>query len=97
ELGLDKVMIYRADKDKGTLTPSEPPAVALASGAVPRHFAFHPDGRHAYVINEMASTVTAMDFDAEHGALKPTQTVTTLPAGFKGNTSTAEVQVHPSG
>src|SRR5207253_6053486 len=66
-------------------------------GAGPRHFAFHPDGRHAYVINEMASTVTAMDFDAEYGALKTAQTVTTLPTGFKGNSSTAEVQVHPSG
>src|SRR5262249_2879011 len=63
----------------------------------PRHFAFHPDGRHAYAINELASTVTALEYDPEHGTLKPIQTVSTLPAGYTGETTCAEVQVHPSG
>ncbi len=45
----------------------------------------------------MASTVTAFDYDAEKGTLKETQTISTLPKGFKGDTSTAEVVVHPSG
>jgi 6-phosphogluconolactonase len=97
DLGLDKVLIYRYDARKGTLTENDPPSVALPGRSGPRHFAFHPDGKNAYVINEMKSTVTALDYDARHGILKPVQTVSTLPRGFKGNTSTAEVQVHPSG
>ncbi|HKB38992.1 MAG TPA: lactonase family protein [Gemmataceae bacterium] len=97
DLGLDKVLVYRFDADKGTLTPNDPPSASVAPASGPRHFAFHPDGRHAYVINEMASTVTAFDYDAEKGTLKATQTISTLPKGFKGDTSTAEVVVHPSG
>ena len=97
DLGLDKVMIYRYDAEKGKLTPNDPDSAAVTPGSGPRHFAFHPDGRHAYVINELASTVTAMDYDPEHGVLKAIQTVSTLPKDFKGENTTAEVQVHPSG
>jgi 6-phosphogluconolactonase len=97
DLGLDKVLVYRFDADKGTLTPNDPRGVDLTPGSGPRHFAFHPNGRWAYVINELLSTVTALTYDPEHGVLKGLQTVSTLPEGFKGNTSTAEVQVHPSG
>jgi 6-phosphogluconolactonase len=97
DLGLDQVLVYRFDPAKGTITPNDPPFVAVAPGAGPRHFAFHPNGKFAYVINEMGSTVTALSYDAEKGVLKAGQSVTTLPADFKGNTSTAEVVVHPSG
>jgi 6-phosphogluconolactonase len=97
DLGLDKILIYRFDADKGTLSEHSPPAVAVAPGSGPRHFAFHTSGRFAYVINEMTSTVTAFSYDAEHGMLKELHTVPTLPQGHEGNNSTAEVQVHPSG
>jgi 6-phosphogluconolactonase len=97
DLGLDKVMVYKYDADKGTLTANDPPAADITSGSGPRHFAFHPDGRHAYVINELTSTVTAMDYDPERGVLKPMQTISTLPGDFRGETTCAEVQVHPSG
>lgn len=97
DLGLDKVLIYNFDSAKGTLAPNDPPAVDLAPAAGPRHFAFHPGGKFAYVINEMNSTVTAMNYDPAKGTLKPTQSISTLPKDFKGNTSTAEVVVHPSG
>jgi 6-phosphogluconolactonase len=97
DLGLDKVMIYHYDAKKGTLTPNDPPSVSIDPGSGPRHMAFHPSGRYAYVINEMASTVTALDYDAERGALKKLQMVSTLPERFKGETSTAEIVAHPSG
>jgi 6-phosphogluconolactonase len=97
DLGLDKVMVYKYDAEKGTLTPNDPPSTDIAPGSGPRHFAFHPDGRHAYVINELASTVTAMDYDSDRGLLKPIQTISTLPADFRGDTTCAEVQVHPTG
>jgi 6-phosphogluconolactonase len=97
DLGLDKVLVYRYDPAKGTITPNDPPAGAVAPGSGPRHFAFHPSGKYAYAINELANTVTAFQYDAGRGALKEIQTVPTLPKDFKGTSHTAEVVVHPSG
>jgi 6-phosphogluconolactonase len=97
DLGLDQVFIYRYDADKGTLEKNEPPSVKVAPKSGPRHFTFHPSGRYAYVINEMANTVTAMTYDADKGILTPIQTISTLPEGSKKSNTTAEVQVHPSG
>jgi 6-phosphogluconolactonase len=96
DLGLDKVLVYKYDPAKGTLTANDPPAFLDAPGSGPRHFAFHPNGHNAYVINELASTLTALSYDPEKGVLKELQTLSTLPKEVKGN-STAEVQVHPSG
>jgi 6-phosphogluconolactonase len=58
---------------------------------------FRPDGRFAYVINELTSTVTAFRYDADAGALHDVQTVSTLPEHFDGANTGAEVDVHPSG
>ena len=95
DLGLDRILIYRFDPARGALTPNDPPSVAVKPGAGPRHFAFHPDGRHAYVINEMGSTITA--FDHDRGVLTPRETLSTLPKDYRGDNSTAEIQVHPTG
>ena len=97
DLGLDKELMYRFDPAKGTLTPNDPPAVDVAAGAGPRHFAFHPDGKHAYAINELANTINVFDYDPDKGALKTRQTISTLPKDFKKPSYTAEVVVHPSG
>jgi 3-carboxymuconate cyclase len=79
------------------LKPNDPPFVATAPGAGPRHVAFHPNGKFVYAINELNSTVTAYRYDAVKGTLTEIQTVSTLPQGFTGTNTTAEVQVHPSG
>jgi 6-phosphogluconolactonase len=97
DLGLDKVMVYKYDAVKGTLKPNDPPAATVPPGSGPRHFAFHPKGKYAYAINELKSTVTAFQYDPKEGVLKPVQTVTALPKGYKKPSWTAEVQVHPSG
>ncbi|MBC8373015.1 MAG: lactonase family protein [Planctomycetes bacterium] len=97
DLGADKLFVYQFAPTTGTLKPHAPPAVKLAPGAGPRHFAFHPNGQFAYVINELDSTVTAFAFDAKKGTLAKLDTVSTLPPDFKDSNSTAEVQVHPSG
>jgi 6-phosphogluconolactonase len=97
DLGLDKMLIYRFDASRGTIAPNDPPAAALAPGAGPRHFAFHPGGKFAYTINELNSTVTAWSYDPDRGALTEIQSISTLPAGFHGTNYPAEVQVHPSG
>jgi 6-phosphogluconolactonase len=97
DLGLDRVMIYRLDSEKGTLEPGEQPSVAVKPGAGPRHFTFHPDGKRAYVINELDSTVVAYTYDAAIGALTETQTVSTLPEDFTGDNYPADIHVSPAG
>ena len=97
DLGLDMLLVYHFDPKQGTLRPNTTPAVKLAPGAGPRHVAFHPDGRHVYVINEMASTITLFDFDASRGTFSALETVHTRPDPQKPNNSTAEIAVHPSG
>ena len=96
DLGLDKVLVYKFDSAAGKIVANDPPAVDLEPGAGPRHFAFHPNGKFAYVNNEMHSTLTAMTYDAEKGEFKKVNTLTTLPAPTPGN-STAETVVHPNG
>ena len=98
DLGLDKVLVYRFDSAKHTLTANDPPAFDTAPGAGPRHFAFHPDGKTAYICGELDMTLTACEYDADKGVLTKTQVLPTLPDNAKRKgASTAEVVVHPSG
>jgi len=97
DLGIDKIMIYRLDTEKGTIIANSPAFAKLKPGAGPRHFAFAPNGKYAYVINELDCTVSAFAYESASGALTEIQTVTTLPNGFDGSNSCAEVRVHPSG
>ena len=73
DLGLDKVMCYRFDAEHGKLTPAEPAFVSLKPGAGPRHMVFRPDGKFAYVINELNSTVTSFAYDPQSGKLTEVQ------------------------
>jgi 6-phosphogluconolactonase len=97
DLGLDEVLIYKFDAAKGSLAPNDPPYGKVKPGSGPRHFAFHPGGKYAYVISEMASTVTAFHWDGKRGALTEFQSVSTLPADFKGKSTTAEIAVDKKG
>ena len=97
DLGLDKVLIYKLDAAQATLTPNDLPFAPLAPGSGPRHLAFHPNGKFAYVISEMLCTMTAFEWDGARGALKGFQTISTVPGEVQKGFSTAEVYVHPSG
>jgi 6-phosphogluconolactonase len=96
DLGLDETLVYKFDSATGSLAP-EPTVAKADPGAGPRHFAFHPNGKFAYEINEMGSTVAAFGYDASSGALHPLQTISTLPKSFSGQNGAAEIEVHPSG
>jgi len=98
DLGLDRVYVYRLDAAAAALTSNEPPFARVPPGAGPRHFAFHPDGRHGFVINEMGASITAFTWDAEKGVLTPYQTIPILRADYHGSTNTsAEVVVGRDG
>jgi 6-phosphogluconolactonase len=97
DLGLDKVLTYRFDAARGKLTPGEPAFTPIKAGAGPRHMVFRPDGRFAYVVNELHSTIAVFRYDSAAGVLTESQTVSTLPEYFDGANSGAEIGVHPSG
>jgi 6-phosphogluconolactonase len=97
DLGLDEVLVYHFDPAKGTLSANDPPFAKVAPGAGPRHFVFHPSTKFVYVIDEIASTVTAFSYNAVKGTLSQIGTVSTLPEGFKGENDTAEIHVSADG
>jgi 6-phosphogluconolactonase len=92
-LGLDKLLVYRFDSAKGTLAANGPPFVQLHPGARP----FQSNYKFLYVLEEAASTVNGFSYDAATGTLRRMATVSTLPEGFKGDNTTAEIKVHPDG
>jgi len=96
-LGDDKVAQYMFNASTGALTANAVPQLDTASGAGPRHIAFTPDGKRAYLINETNSTLSALAFDTATGRLSEIQTVTTRSVGATDANTTAEVMVHPNG
>lgn len=97
DLGLDTISVYDLDTDSGRLVPgSADGAVAQAEpGTGPRHLAFSPDGSMVYVINELSNTITSYAF--ADGGLTARQTVSTLPEGFAGENTTAQIAISPDG
>ena len=96
DLGLDRVMIYELTA-QGTLEAAPQPFVATKPGAGPRQLVFCPSGHHAYLINELNSTLSVYRHDPETGRLEEVQTLSALPADFNGDNTCAEVQLAPSG
>jgi 6-phosphogluconolactonase len=97
EHGIDQVMIYQFDAAKGMLFPAKPPSFATPPGYAPRHVAFPPNGKAAYIVNELSSTLTVFEFSSENAALRQLQDVRTTPAGFSGDNSLAEVMTDKEG
>jgi 6-phosphogluconolactonase len=97
DLGLDRVLSYPVTQATGGLAQAESRFAAIAPGSGPRHLAFRPDGKFVYVLNEMLSRVAAFSYDAGRGTLAELQTLSTLPEGFSGENSGAEIATHPGG
>ena len=97
DLGTDQVLVHALDVGRATLAPHG--FGRVAPGAGPRHFAFHPGGRHGYSVNELDLSVTAFTFDPQAGTLTPFQALSTLSADVTDTKgfSTAEIVVHPGG
>ena len=95
DLGMDQIVAYRLED--GKLPPNDPAGPKTEPGAGPRHLDFHPNGRFAYVINEIGNTVNAYAYDAAAGTLEQIQSVPTLPADFDGVSHTADIHITPDG
>lgn len=93
DLGIDKIIEYSFNDRTGAIAKKD--SVSLKAGSGPRHFVFHPNGKWAYLVQEMGGTVTA--FDYQKGRLKTTQTISTLPPGFSQYFTSADIHVSPDG
>jgi 6-phosphogluconolactonase len=97
DLGLDKLMVYTFDRTRGMLEPHAAAWIKVKPGAGPRHVGLHPGGKFAFLINELDSSLAALSFDARKGVFTELQVVPTLPEGFQGESTCADIQVAPSG
>ena len=102
DLGQDRIYSWLLDRTTGKLIANNPPFILVPSGPLPsgdgpRHFAFHPSGRHFYSLQEEASTLVFYSYDAATGSLTEQQMLSTLPPGFVGTNFTSEVRVAQDG
>lgn len=97
DLGLDKVLVYSFDGQRGKLVPATPPWAGIKAGAGPRHLAFSRNGQTVYVANELDSTLAIFSVDPVTGGLELLQTISTVPHDFNGDNFPADIHISPSG
>ena len=94
DLGIDKVMIYPLDAS-GNIQANKAGFVKLAPGSGPRHIEFHPNGKWAYLMEELSGNMTALSYSK--GKLTVLNSVNGYPADYKGPYGSADVHVSPDG
>lgn len=97
DLGLDEIRIYKIDAAAQKVSANDPPFAKLHPGNGPRHIALTPDGKFAYVVNELKPVVTVFTRDTGSGALSQIQELSLLAEGYKGESGPAEILLDRSG
>lgn len=97
DLGLDRIMVFRFDPKTAKLTPNNPPYYSAIPGSGPRNLTFHPNGKWAYSVNEIVSTIDGLNWDSSKGTLTRFQNISTLPMDHENPTDAATIAVHPNG
>ncbi len=97
DAGLDLTLVWRFDPQAGRLLPADAPVVAAPAGSAPRHFVFHPNARVFYNLYEHDAKIAVYDYDAARGAMRPKQTVSTLPPKFAGSNLTSGIVISANG
>ncbi len=96
-LPANQILQYAFDAASGRLTPLAPPKAPVRPGAGPRHYCYHPHLARLYVSNEDSSTVSSYTLDGATGQLELWQTLSTLPEGFRGENTCAQIHLNPNG
>lgn len=94
DLGIDKVKVYDIDHT-GSKVLTARGEVAVTPGSGPRHFTFHPNGKYAYLIQELDATITAYHY--KNGKLKLLESESMIPSNFTGDVGAADIHVSPDG
>ena len=93
----NSIFQFKVDEATGKLEPNIPSEIVFASRLGPRHFCFHPKGEFCYFTNEQDSSITAFTLNGDTGTLIPFQTISTLPANYRGPNTCAQIQITPCG
>lgn len=95
DLGIDKIICYRLDLNQSQLIAEPSKDIILVPGSGPRHFLFHPNGKFAYVIHELNSTISAFSYCK--GKMQNLQTLSTLPNNYSEESHCSAIQITPNG
>lgn len=95
--GADRIYGFKIDETKNRLVKTSQDFTELPKGAGPRHLTFHPNGKFAYVINELSNSIHTLSYDPMDGKLSVVSEITTLPADHKGVSYCADIHLHPNG
>lgn len=95
DLGLDRLVVSSIDAESGLLLPHGD--AAMKPGAGPRHLVYSADSRYVYAVGELDSTVTVLGYEADAGELTALQSLSTLPEGFSGENSCADIHLSGDG
>jgi 6-phosphogluconolactonase len=96
-LGGNLVKQFRFDAATGTLSPNDPPAAAVKTGAGPRHFALSSNNERLYLLNELEASVYVFAYDAKTGTLKELQVISALPDSKPEKIWAADLHLTPDG
>jgi 6-phosphogluconolactonase len=97
DLGIDKVNIYKFDHENGKLLKNDPAFFKAEPGSGPRHMAFHPNAKFAYLISELNNKIIALSIDRVNGGLTKIEEYSALPKDFEGTSYCADIHIHPNG
>lgn len=97
DLGIDRVMIYKLDSGSGLLKPADIPFTEVEPGSGPRHLEIHPDGKTAFLAEELSSTTSVFKRDTAHGSLTEIQRIASIPDGFIEQNTNADIHTDPDG
>lgn len=97
DLGNDRLYSYSFDASNNTspLTATDPAYGELPDGSGPRHMAFSPDGKFAYVLSELSGMITTYSYS--NGKLSEIQTIASTEAGDKNDRGSADIHLTPDG
>lgn len=95
DLGIDEIITYTIGTNNGKLIANN--KTGIEPGAGPRHFTIHPNGKFAYIINELNNTVISFSVNSADGSLNKIETYSTLPEDFGGTSYCADIHIHPNG
>jgi len=95
DLGLDCVKLYDYANRAQGLTEAKDMTLKTKKGAGPRHITFHPNGRLAFVINELDNTLSSCFYTGD--GFRHIQTLNTLPSDFHDKSTSAAVKLNAAG
>ncbi|MFT0801842.1 lactonase family protein [Bacillus swezeyi] len=93
DLGIDKVITYRLQEGKLEEVKSH----AAAPGSGPRHIAFHPKEKYAYVMTELSNEVVVLEYHPALGEFRELQVISALPEDFDGASQGGAIHVAKDG